>query len=69
MTASNRDLLLVLGIIVALIISIATWYHSTTSQANLKIESPLSPQKNASQVVKKIGRAVVNLTQLAEFTR
>lgn len=63
MTASNRDLLLILGIVVAIIISVATWYHSSSSQASMKIKPTLSPKKNTSQVIKTLGRAVVNLTR------
>ncbi len=63
MTASNRDLLLILGIVVAIIISIATWYQSSSSQASMKIKTPLAPKKNTSQVIKTLGRAVINLTQ------
>jgi Na+/proline symporter len=67
MTASNRDLLLILGIVVAIIISIATWYHSTSSQATLQIKAPISPKKNTSQVIKKLGQAFINLTRSGEY--
>jgi hypothetical protein len=61
LTTSHKDLLLLLGIIVAIIISLTTWFHNTSSQA-IKIAPSLSPKNQTSQVVKKLGRAVIQLT-------
>jgi hypothetical protein len=58
--ASHRDLLLLLGILVAVIISITTWLHDPEPQAS-QITPPLSPKVNTSQVVKKLGKAVLKL--------
>jgi hypothetical protein len=66
MTASNRDLLLILGIVVAIIISIATWFHNSSSQAGLPIQSPVSPGIYTSQIVKKLGKAVISATLMVK---
>lgn len=60
LTASHRDLLLILGIVVAIIISITTWLHDT-NQKSSQITPPLSPKVNSTPV-KKIGQAVFKLT-------
>ena len=61
LTASHRDLLLILGIVVAIIISVTTWLHDGDSKSS-QITPPLSPKVNSSQVVKKLGQAVFKLT-------
>jgi hypothetical protein len=60
MKASHRDLLLLLGILVAVIISITTWLHDPEPQAS-QMAPPPSPKVNTSQVVKKLGQAVLKL--------
>jgi len=57
---SHRDLLLLLGILVAVIISITTWLHDPEPQAS-QTAPPLSPKVNTSQVAKKLGQAVLKL--------
>jgi hypothetical protein len=61
LTASHKDLLLILGIVVAIIISITTWLHDGDSKSS-RIAPPLSPKINSSQIVKKLGQAVFKLT-------
>jgi hypothetical protein len=48
--------------VVAIIISIATWFHNSSSQAGLPIQSPVSPGIYTSQIVKKLGKAVISAT-------
>jgi hypothetical protein len=57
---SHRDLLLILGILVAAIISITTWLYDPEPQAS-QIAPPLSPKVNSSQLVKNLGKAVLKL--------
>jgi len=57
---SHRDQLLILGILVAVIILFTTWLPNPEPQAS-QITPPLSPRVNTSQVVKKLGQAVLKL--------
>jgi len=61
LTASHRDFLLILGIVVAIIISVTTWLHDGDSKSS-RITPPLSPKGNSSQVVKKLRQTVFKLT-------
>ena len=60
MTTSHKDLLLILGIVVAIIISITTWLHDANPKSS-QITPPLSPKINSSPV-KRIGQTVFKLT-------
>ena len=60
LTASHKDLLLILGVVVAIIISITIWLHDANPKSS-QITPPLSPKINSSPV-KKIGQAVFKLT-------
>jgi len=57
---THRDLLLILGIVVAVIISISTWLHNPHAQV-FQITPSLAPKIDTSQVVKKLGQAVLKL--------
>ena len=60
MTASHKDLLLILGIVVAIIISITTWLHDANPKSS-QITPPLSPKVNSTPI-KKTGQAFFKLT-------
>jgi hypothetical protein len=64
LTTSHRDLLLILGIVVAIIISVTTWLRDSDSKSS-RITPPPSPKANSSQVIKKLGQAVFKLTSRA----
>jgi len=69
LTASHRDLILILGIVVAIIISVTTWLHDGDSKSS-QITHPLSPKVNSSQVIKKLGQAVFRInTSVLSKTR
>ncbi len=59
MTVSNRDLILILGVIVAIIISITTWFHNSPSQT-LQSASPDS-LRNKTNKVEKIGQVAAKV--------
>jgi len=58
--SSYKDLILILGIVVAIIVSITTWMNTTSSATSLSY--PVHAPKLNSKSVSKIGQIVINLT-------
>jgi Mn2+/Fe2+ NRAMP family transporter len=58
----NKGLLLIVGIVVAIIISLTTWLHSSSSQA-VQIRPPIPAKSNISEIVQKAGRAFIMLNR------
>jgi hypothetical protein len=59
--SSYKDLILILGIVVAIIVSITTWMNTKSSVTSLSY--PVHAPNLSPKSVSKIGQTVINLTQ------